>query len=104
MQVNDIVTFSPRAGESAEGIVTRVWDKPASDPYVTVQTTGEDMSRTFTRFASAVQAKATGWAGHSHEWDFEPGAEPSPYMCQACKREHGDPYAFAYVNVYGWRA
>lgn len=53
MQVNDIVTFSPRFGESAEGIVTRVWDKPAGDPYVTVRTT-EDMPRTFTRFASAL--------------------------------------------------
>lgn len=53
MQVNDIVIFSPRAGESAEGIVTRVWDKPASDPYVTVRTT-EDAGRTFTRCQSAV--------------------------------------------------
>lgn len=54
MQVNDIVTFSPRAGESAEGIVTRVWDKPASDPYVTIRTTEDESPRTFVRCASAL--------------------------------------------------
>lgn len=58
MQVNDIVIFSPRAGETAEGIVTRVWDKPASDPYVTIRTTGGDDwvndGQTFVRFASAL--------------------------------------------------
>lgn len=54
MQVNDIVTFAPRAGETAEGIVTRVWDKPASDPYVTVRTT-EDEGRTFVRCSSALE-------------------------------------------------
>lgn len=53
MKTGDIVTFAPRAGESAEGIVTRVWDKPAADPYVTVRTT-EDEGRTFTRCSSAV--------------------------------------------------
>jgi hypothetical protein len=53
MKTGDLVTFSPRAGESAEGIVTRVWDKPAADPYVTLRTT-EDEGRTFTRCSSVV--------------------------------------------------
>jgi hypothetical protein len=53
MKTGDLVTFAPRAGESAEGIITRVWDKPAADPYVTLRTTG-DQGRTFTRCSSAV--------------------------------------------------
>jgi hypothetical protein len=53
MNTGDLVTFSPRAGESAEGVITRVWDKPASDPYITVCTTGDE-GRTFTRCSSAV--------------------------------------------------
>jgi hypothetical protein len=53
LKTGDLVTFSPRAGESAEGIITRVWDKPASDPYVTLRTT-EDEGRTFTRCSSVV--------------------------------------------------
>jgi hypothetical protein len=53
MKTGDLVTFAPRAGESAEGIITRVWDKPADDPYVTIRTT-EDQGRTFTRCSSAV--------------------------------------------------
>lgn len=52
MQVNDIVIFSPRKGEKAEGIITRVWDKPAGNPYVTVKTVHEETPRTFTRPAS----------------------------------------------------
>jgi hypothetical protein len=53
LKAGNLVTFAPRAGESAEGIVTRVWDKPAYDPYVTIRTT-EDEGRTFTRCSSAV--------------------------------------------------
>lgn len=66
MQVNDIVTFAPRAGESAEGIVTRVWGKPASDPYVTVRTTGDDSPRTFVRFASALALARCGCWSAQH--------------------------------------
>ena len=60
MQVNDIVIFSPRQGETAEGIVTRVWDKPAGNPYVTIRSSlrGTDLpaTGTFVRFASEVRA------------------------------------------------
>lgn len=56
MQVNDIVIFSPRQGETAEGIVTRVWDKPASDPYVTIKMTGK-LVQTFVRCSSEVRSK-----------------------------------------------
>lgn len=54
MQVNDIVIFSPRQGETAEGIITRVWDKPASDPFVTIKTGDGGPSRTFVRCSSEV--------------------------------------------------
>jgi hypothetical protein len=53
MKTGDLVTFSPRAGESAEGIVTRVWDKPAGDLFLTLRTV-EDDGRTFVRPSSAV--------------------------------------------------
>lgn len=54
MQVNDIVIFSPRAGETAEGIVTRVWDKPERDRFVTLKTTGKYV-QTFVRCSSEVR-------------------------------------------------
>jgi hypothetical protein len=51
MKTGDIVMFYPRAGEMEYGIVTRMWDKPVSNPYVTIRT---DDGRTFVRCSSAV--------------------------------------------------
>lgn len=50
--IGEIVEISTSDG-LVEAVVTRVWDKPASDPYVTVRTT-EDQGRTFVRSASRV--------------------------------------------------
>lgn len=52
MELNEIVEISTLDGD-VEAIVTRVWDRPASDPYVTVKTT-ED-GRTFVRSQSSVR-------------------------------------------------
>jgi hypothetical protein len=57
VNVGDIVEISTEDG-TAEAIVTRVWDKPASDPYVTVKTT-EDHGRTFVRYTSHVRPVTT---------------------------------------------
>lgn len=55
MQTGTVVEFHENAGTVSEGVITRVWDKPAKDPYVTIVTT-EDHGRTFVRCASAVWA------------------------------------------------
>lgn len=81
MQVNDIVTFSPRFGESAEGIVTRVWDKPVSDPYVTIRTI-EDEGRTFVRCSSVVVQMEHG--------SPEPSACQGPGICPLCGGAYAD--------------
>lgn len=52
--IGQIVQITTNDGP-AEAVITRVWDKPASDPYVTVRTT-EDQGRTFVRCSSTVKA------------------------------------------------
>lgn len=44
IEVNALVRFGNRVG-----IITRVWDKPAANPYVTVKTLD---GKTFVRFAA----------------------------------------------------
>jgi hypothetical protein len=53
MGIGDIVEIDTDNGP-VEAVITRVWDKPAKDPYITVRTT-EDQGRTFVRSASAVR-------------------------------------------------
>jgi hypothetical protein len=53
MQLGQIVEVDTSTGP-AEAVITRVWDRPANDPYVTVKTT-EDRGRTFVRSASRVR-------------------------------------------------
>lgn len=48
--LHDIVRFRENADTPAAGHVTRVWDRPASDPYLTISSEG----RTFTRPSSEV--------------------------------------------------
>lgn len=50
IQLHDIVQFRENEATLAAGHITRVWTKPARDPYVTISSEG----RTFVRFASAV--------------------------------------------------
>lgn len=53
------VRFTARRGETCVGTVTRVWLRPAADPYVTIKTydgAAEGRVRTFTRCMSAVSA------------------------------------------------
>jgi hypothetical protein len=53
MKTGDIVLFFAAPGELVEGVITRVWDKPVYNPYVTIRTTGDE-GRTFTRSSSVV--------------------------------------------------
>lgn len=53
MNIGQIVEIDTNDGP-AEAVVTRVWDKPERDPYVTVKTT-EDHGRTFVRCSSQVK-------------------------------------------------
>jgi len=46
----DIVQFRENETTTAQGHITRVWGKPARDPYVTIASEG----RTFVRCSSAV--------------------------------------------------
>jgi len=48
--LHDIVTFRENADTTAAGHVTRVWARPARDPYVTISSEG----RTFVRLQSQV--------------------------------------------------
>ena len=48
--IGEIVEIGTDDGP-VEAVITRVWDKPADDPYVTVRTT-EDQGRTFVRCSS----------------------------------------------------
>jgi hypothetical protein len=51
------VRFTAKRGETCTGTVTRVWLRPAADPYVTIKTydgASEGRVRTFTRCMSAV--------------------------------------------------
>lgn len=50
ISLHDIVSFRENAETPAAGHVTRVWGKPASDPYVTISSEG----RVFVRCQSAV--------------------------------------------------
>jgi len=53
MQTGNIVEINTDNGP-AEAVITRMWNRPASDPYVTVKTT-EDQGRTFVRATSQVR-------------------------------------------------
>lgn len=53
LKLGQIVEITTLDGP-AEATVTRIWDKPATDPYVTVKTT-EDQGRTFVRSTSTVR-------------------------------------------------
>jgi hypothetical protein len=55
MQVNDIVEIDTLDGP-AEAVITRLWSKLASDPYVTLKTTKG--SQTYVRCASTVREKS----------------------------------------------
>jgi hypothetical protein len=48
--LHDVVTFRENPDTPAAGHVTRVWGKPAGDPYVTISSEG----RTFVRLQSQV--------------------------------------------------
>jgi hypothetical protein len=50
IKAHDIVSFRENAETTSAGHVTRVWDKPPADPYVTIRSEG----RTFVRCSSAV--------------------------------------------------
>ena len=50
IQLHDIVQFRENETTLGAGHISRVWDRPARDPYVTISSEG----RTFVRFASAV--------------------------------------------------
>jgi hypothetical protein len=50
IQVGDEVRFRENESAATAGHVTRVWDKPERDPYVTIKSEG----RTFVRCSSAV--------------------------------------------------
>lgn len=55
LQTNQEVEFDDGRGNTLTGVITRVWNKPATDPYVTVATSFEDRPRKFVRMSSRVQ-------------------------------------------------
>lgn len=55
LQAGQEVEFDDGRGNTLTGVITRVWNKPARDPYVTVVTSFEDKPRTFVRMSSRVQ-------------------------------------------------
>lgn len=55
LQADQEVEFNDGRGNTLTGVITRVWDKPAADPYVTVVTSFEDRPRKFVRMSSRVQ-------------------------------------------------
>ena len=50
IQLRDIVRFRENETTTSAGHITRVWTKPARDPYVTISSEG----RMFVRLSSAV--------------------------------------------------
>jgi len=52
-RVGDVVSFPVRPGVVDCGFITRVWDKPAADPYVTIRTDAAS-PQTFVRAVSQV--------------------------------------------------
>jgi hypothetical protein len=54
-QLSDRVKIDDGRGAKLTGTVTRVWNKPAKDPYVTVRT---DDGRTFVRCSSVTAKQA----------------------------------------------
>jgi hypothetical protein len=60
LQADQEVEFDDGRGNTLTGVITRVWDKPAKDPYVTVVTSFEDRPRTFVRMSSRVQRTGRG--------------------------------------------
>ena len=65
LAVDQEVEFDDGRGNTLTGVITRVWDKPATDPYVTVVTSFEDRPRKFVRMSSHVQRTAPFPAGDS---------------------------------------
>jgi hypothetical protein len=55
LDVDQEVEFDDGRGNTLTGVITRVWNKPANDPYVTVVTSFEDRPRKFVRSSSRVQ-------------------------------------------------
>jgi hypothetical protein len=55
LQADQEVEFDDGRGTTLTGVITRVWNKPTKDPYVTVVTSFEDKPRTFVRMSSRVQ-------------------------------------------------
>jgi hypothetical protein len=53
MNIGTAVQFRTDKNPEMTGFVTRVWNEPANDPYVTIRT-DEDRPRTFVRCSSAV--------------------------------------------------
>lgn len=58
LNVDQEVEFDDGRGNMLTGVITRVWDKPLTDPYVTVVTSFEDRPRKFVRMSSRVQRTA----------------------------------------------
>lgn len=52
-QVHDLAVFAIRPGTLTLGTVSRVWDRPAADPYVTLRTC-DQRPATFVRSVSTI--------------------------------------------------
>jgi len=55
LKVNQEIEFDDGRGNTLTGVITRVWNKPAKDPYVTVVTSFEDRPRRFVRMSTRVR-------------------------------------------------
>lgn len=60
LDVDQEIEFDDGRGNTLTGVITRVWNKPVKDPYVTVVTSFEDRPRTFVRMSSRVQRTGRG--------------------------------------------
>jgi hypothetical protein len=58
LRVDQEVEFDDGRGNVLTGVITRVWDKPTADPYVSIVTSFEDRPRKFVRCSSQVQRTA----------------------------------------------
>ncbi|MCZ4602933.1 hypothetical protein O3S80_03930 [Streptomyces sp. Lzd4kr] len=58
LAVDQEVEFDDGNGNTLTGVITRIWDKPKADPYVSIVTSFEDRPRKFVRSSSNVQRTA----------------------------------------------
>jgi hypothetical protein len=57
LKPGDLVRFRENEDTPAHGIITRIWNKPVNDPYVTIEANreyGSQRGRTFVRCSSRV--------------------------------------------------